>query len=325
MDTTIIEWLLHADPWVEYRTRIELLGELHDSPAVVSARERMKKHPEVRKLIDELKEWPGEVLKSHKNAGHPYHKLAYIADVGFNMQDAEIQHIVGKVFEHISSEGPFQVCVNIPVHFGGTGTDQFAWFLCDAPVLVYSLAKFGLAENESVIIARDFLISKNRDNGYPCVVSGELGKFRGPGRKDDPCPLASMVMLKMISVFEDQKDAAHVKKTIDSLLDLWEQSIERHPYMFYMGTDFRKLKAPLIWYDVLHLTDVLSDFSYAINDKRFLKMVELIEQKADPAGKYTPESVWTAWKSWDFGQKKLPSPWLTFLVCRIRKRITQSK
>ena len=42
--------------------------------------------------------------------------------------------------------------------------------------------------------------------------------------------------------------------------------------------------------------------------------------KAGADGRYTPESVWTAWKDWEFGQKKEPSPWLTLLVDRIERR-----
>jgi hypothetical protein len=29
---------------------------------------------------------------------------------------------------------------------------------------------------------------------------------------------------------------------------------------FYMGTDFCKHKVPLVWYDILHVVDVLTQF-----------------------------------------------------------------
>lgn len=38
-------------------------------------------------------------------------------------------------------------------------------------------------------------------------------------------------------------------------------------------------------------------------------------------GKFTLESVWTAWKDWEFGQKKIPSRWLTLLAWRILRRV----
>jgi hypothetical protein len=57
--------------------------------------------------------------------------------------------------------------------------------LCDAPVIIYALAKFGLKENQQVQKAVRYLAGLVRENGWPCAVSKELGKFRGPGRKGD--------------------------------------------------------------------------------------------------------------------------------------------
>ena len=49
-------------------------------------------------------------------------------------------------------------------------------------------------------------------------------------------------------------------------------------------------------------------------------MVRLILSKAGPDGRFTPEAVWTAWKDWDFGQKKAPSAWMDALVARLVAR-----
>jgi len=87
-----------------------------------------------------------------------------------------------------------------------------------------------------------------------------------------------------------------------------------------MGTDFRKLKAPFVWYDILHVLDVLTQFSWLRNDSRLKEMSDIVKPKANNEGKYTPESEWKAWKEWEFGQKKQPSRWLTFLVLRILLR-----
>lgn len=321
MDNELTNILLNSEPWTEYRTRVDLLDEPYDSKEVLSARAAMLAHPEVNSLISELAGWPGIVLNSHKSAGQFFHKLSFLADIGITCTDPGMPEIIDKIFEHISPEGPFQLPMNIPVHFGGTGQDQYAWALCDAPVIVYSLAKYGLQNNEKVLKAKDYLTGLGRDNGYPCAVSKELGKFRGPGRKDDPCPYATMIMLKLMNLYDSDRSSDFANKSIDTLLNLWDNSKTLHPYVFYMGTDFRKLKAPLIWYDIVHFADTLSNFDIAVNDKRFKEVVQLIEQKAGDNGLYTPESEWKAWKVWEFGQKKKTSPWLTFLVYRIMKRM----
>lgn len=49
------------------------------------------------------------------------------------------------------------------------------------------------------------------------------------------------------------------------------------------------------------------------------------ESKVTADDKFVPESEWRAWKEWDFGQKKIPSTWLTFLIYRIRQRLDKGE
>jgi len=316
-----IKWLLEGEPWVEYRTRVDLLEQSEKEPEAIRARKAMINHPKIQGLLEELENWPGTVLNSHKSASQPFHKLAFIADLGLKRNDPHVNEIVKKILEHRSEEGPFQLPINIPQHFGGSGNEQWAWALCDAPIIIYALAKFGLDKDEHIQKAAKYLVGLARENGWPCTVSKELGKFRGPGRKDDPCPYATFAMLKMLAQLDEWKDSKEAHAGAECLLNLWQNSRQLHPYMFFMGTDFRKTKAPFIWYDILHVLDVLSQFKWLRNDSRMKEMVDIIRSKADGEGKYTPESEWKAWKDWDFGQKKQPSRWLTLLVLRMLRRI----
>jgi len=318
---TTIKWLLEGDPWVEYRTRVDLLKQSENEPEVIRARKEMIDHPKIQSLLKELKNWPGAVLSSHKSASQPFHKLSFLADVGLRKGDSDINEIVEKIFEHKSVEGPFQLPMNISKHYGGSGNDEWAWALCDAPIIIYSLAKFGFYNENQIQKAVKYLVDFVRYNGWPCTVSKELGKFRGPGRKDDSCPYATFAMLKMLSQLDEWKDSREVHVGAECLMNLWKRSRELHPYMFYMGTDFRKIKAPLIWYDILNVLDALSQFDWLKNDERVKEMVEIVKSKVDLEGKYTPESEWKAWKGWDFGQKKEPSRWLTFVILKILKRL----
>lgn len=277
----------------------------------------MLSDPQVCAPIDELQAWPGTVLSSHKSAGHPVHKLTFLADLGLAADDAGMAGIVERVMEHRAPEGPFQVLMNIPTHFGGTGLDQWAWALCDAPLLVYALAKLGLREHPAVVNAARHLSSLVRANGWPC--GGSLGKFRGPGRKEDPCPYATLAMLKLLAVM-DLADTPAAHAGVDTLLGLWRDSRARHPYMFYMGTDFRKLKAPLVWYDLLHVLDTLTQFQWLRGDPRLADMLNAMASQADEQARYTPSSAWQAWGAWEFGQKKVPSRWVTLLATRALRR-----
>ena len=308
------------DPWVVYRTFLDLRDKDPKDKDVRESRMRMLEHPLILGLMDEMENWPGKVLNSHKSAGQLYHKLVFLADIGLTDQDGHLARILSKVMEHPSEEGLYQMVMNIPVHFGGSGLDEGAWALCDAPLLMYILAKMGLAQHPDVRKGVSVLMQMIRENGWPCTVSPKLGKFRGPGRKADPCPYATLIMLQLLAQYDEYKESREAHIGVECLLHLWENSREQHPYMFFMGTDFRKLKAPLVWYDILHVADVLSQYEYAVRDERFKDMLHEINAKANEDGLFTPESEWTAWKGWEFAQKKVPSLWVTFLVRRIQKR-----
>lgn len=310
-----------GDPWTVYRALLDLAGLPEHDARVRQARAQMLAHPLVAGLVDELRRWPGIVISSHKSAGQLYHKLVFLADLGLTRQDNGLDEILSRVTGHLSAEGLCQLPMNILEHFGGSGQDDWAWALCDAPLLLYALMKMDPAGRPAECEqGAAFLTGLARANGWPCAVSRNLGKFRGPGRKDDPCPYATLVMLKLLSLSPEGRESQAAQDGVASLLDLWQNSRERHPYQFYMGTDFRKLKAPLIWYDILHVADVLSLYPETKADPRFADLRAVILAKAGADGRYTPESVWTAWKDWEFGQKKEPSPWLTLLVDRIGRR-----
>lgn len=316
-----IDWLLEAEPWLAYRARLDLLGQPESEPQVELARQAMLADARVQALVAELAGWPGTVIASHKSAGQPFHKLTFLADLGLKAGDPGVDAIITRILEHQSAEGPFQLPTNVPEHFGGTGQEAWAWALCDAPLVVYALLKFGLQDEPAVQAAVAHLVGLVRDNGWPCAVSPELGKFRGPGRKDDPCPFANLAMLKALSAVAELRDSPASRTGAETLLSLWRESLAQHPYMFYMGTDFRKLKVPFVWYDLMHVLDVLSRFPWLRDDPRLLDMLEVLKGKADPQGRFTLESVWTAWKDWEFGQKKTPSRWLTLLAWRIVGRV----
>ena len=115
-------------------------------------------------------------------------------------------------------------------------------------------------------------------------------------------------------------DSSAAHTGAEMLLGHWQRQAERKIYLFGIGTDYRKLKYPFVWYDILHVTDVLSRLPFVHADPRFRDMVETITTQADARGRCTAISMYRAWKGWSFADKKNPSPWLTFLVLRIVKR-----
>ncbi len=315
------EWLAAGPPWVRHRTLVDLLEQEPDDAEVMAARRAMVEDIQVRGLLGALSEWPGSAMKGHNDASHLLHRVTFLADLGLTVEDPGIGAIAERILAHQSQEGAFQTLLRVPESFGGTGEDQLAWMLCDSPQLLYALLRFGLREDPQVGMAVRHLAGLVQENGWRCVVSPELGKFRGPGRKADPCPYATLLALKALSLTGEGIESDACRVGAETLLGLWDQRRERRPYLFAMGTDFAKLKTPLIWYDILHVTEVLTRFPWLRSDPRLAEMVSLVAGKSDHLGRFTPESIWTAWKGWEFGQKREPSRWLTLQVLRMLARL----
>jgi len=326
MTTELIEWLLESnEPWTRYRTLVDLLNRPEDDPEVKTARAEMLVHPQVQGLIAETAAWPGYALKRHNDASHTIYKFTTLADFGVRAEDAGLAAGIEAVMAHQSPEGAFQTVMNISERYGGTGEDAWAWMLCDSPTLLYVLLAMGLADDARVKKAVEHLVGLVDENGWRCVVAPELGKFRGPGRKADPCPIVNVYALKALAEaaargMPELLDSPATRTGAEMLLWHWEHQTERKIYMFGIGTTFRKLKYPFVWYDILHVMDVLSRFPFVHSDPRFREMMETITAQADDEGRYTAGSMYRAWKGWAFADKKHPSAWLTFLVLRLQKR-----
>ncbi|MGB9585880.1 MAG: hypothetical protein ACPL7A_00495, partial [Anaerolineales bacterium] len=120
-----IEWLLEGSTWVVYRTRLDVLEQPIDDLQVQSAKRSMLIDSQVQRLISDFSAWDQNVVSSHKNAAQLFHKLTFLADLGLTARDPGISDIITRILAHVSSEGPPQVLMNIPLHFGGNGEDQW--------------------------------------------------------------------------------------------------------------------------------------------------------------------------------------------------------
>lgn len=286
-----------------------------------SISERTFGDPRIRAMIDELQEWPCRAMTNHKQADHPLHKLSFLADLGFTSEDPGMALVLERILAGRSDEGPLQVIVQIHPRFGGSGEPVPGWMVCDAPVLLYAAARFsGGTEAPPIGDAISYLAGRVSDTGWHCFSSPEVGRFRGPGKKADPCPYATMLILKLLSLTPESEFHAAKQIGVQTLLDLWERRETSRPYLFASGTDFRKLKLPLVWYDILNVVDTLSRYQAARADSRFIQMWDIIRRRRTSAG-FVPESIYMKYREWEFGQKKEPSELLAAVIERIEQRM----
>lgn len=312
-----------SEDWLKHAIHVHLCGESKDE--TVEYRNAALADGKIQNLLKDVVSFHGMPVTNHKNPDLPVRKLMFLLDIGFDMDVPEIKTAIDQILKHRDDNGVYQSVTNIPKHFGGSGEDVFSWCLCDAPLLLLVLLKAGVDYSKYIKPGVEYLVSLSRDNGFPCAVSPELGKFRGPGSKGDCCPYATLIMADLLSHIPEYCNSSVAVTSVETLLSLWKNSLEKHPYLFYMGTDFRKLKAPSCWYDIVSVASVVSKYSFATYDPLFLEIIALIEDKQDRDGFFTPESAYQKLKGWDFGQKKSPSPYLTYLCLLIFQRLERKR
>ena len=312
----IADWS-HTELWLQYAVRLHLKNEPRES--LQALHDQALEDGKIRAWLSNINAFHDTVVSGHKNPVLPIHQLLFFLALGFGTEVPEIGTAVNAIASRTDALGVWQSTVLIPEHFGGSGKITGGWALCDAPLMATALLAAGVPY-ESIRPGVAHLLSLASLSGFPCAVSPELGSFRGPGKKDDLCPYATLAMLRLLAEIPALAQGEVAKTCVDALLSLWENSRERHPYMFYMGTDFRKMKAPPMWYDLVSVLDCLSRFEYARADARFAEMLALLAAKQGQDGWFTPESVYLKCKDWDFGQKKEPSPYLTYCCLSIARR-----
>lgn len=303
-------------PWIKYNMALYEHGDLSHAKELKNS---LLQDNRIKQLLLEVIQWPDIPLKRHNDASHIIHKICLLLDFGLSNEDQAMREVAEKILANQSGDGAFLTCLNIPSVFGGSGKDSLEWIVCDFPILLYIVLKLGFEKDERVKKAVGFLKSIASDNGWRCV--GSLEKFRGPGRKTDHCPYGTLVSLKAFSLLPQYHNDDFIRAGIDSILNHWKNQNERKIYMFGIGTDFRKLKYPNIWFDIVNTLRVLSKYKYARESNEFNEMLNIVREKQLDTGGFIPESIYMPWKGWDFGQKKVQSDSLTYQIARIFRNI----
>lgn len=322
MKTETLDWMLRSDePWTRLRVLEDLLGRPAEDADVQKARADLRADARIQSLAARAAQWEREPLRWHNDAGHPLTAAGVLIDFGFRAGDAELTPFIEASLRHISDEGAFQNLINIARTFGGSGQDEWTWLMCDAPVSLGLLLAAGLGADARVQRAVDHLVGLVDENGWQCKGSASVGKFRGPGRRGDPCPVATLDALQALAYAPQMHTHPAVEAGVEMILGQWSGPREVKYYLFGMGSDFRKVKYPFLWFDIFRTVDVLSRFAQYRSDSRVLRMARVLLDQRDDRDRFQAGSMYQAWKGWSFADKKAPSPWLTYAGYRIHQRL----
>jgi len=184
--------------YVSFNASRDLEGEAGPIPE-----KTLLKDAKITSLIQELQDWPGPQISSHKSARQFFHKLVFLADIRLKQGTPGIAGITGKILAETDEKGIPCLHTIIPEGYGGPGKPVKAWALCDAPNTLYALIKLGV-KNQTLDKAAEHLASLSEPFGFSCRVSPSLGSWRGPGKKTEPCPYATLIMLKLLLLYGDK-------------------------------------------------------------------------------------------------------------------------
>ena len=272
----------------------------------------------VRENIEALQRWNDDVVERHNTPTNPFHRLATLADLGAKAGDAPMQPIVETILATFTEDATPLLTIGIPVAFGGSGKPTREWIICDFPTTLYALLKMGV-KCETTDRAVKKLESLVGDSGFTCT--GSIPKFHGPGPKNGLCPYANLIAAKALTEDEEAVLRPAAKTGADFLIRHWKERKEKKYFMFGIGTDFQKLKYPMVWYNLLHFLETLSRFPELRSSDAVVEMTDILMEKADAELRFKPESIYMNFKGMDFADKKNASQAITLAAIKILLRL----
>ena len=311
-----INWLLEDEPWVRYRTLIDLLGKKENDKDVIKAKEEIIQHPLIKNIFKKQNKdgyWglPKDIFTWWPKKDTTFWLLSMLADFGFTKEDKRIAKACHYIFDLQLESGGFN-------SFNpGKPAD------CHTAILLEPLAKMGFADDPRSKKAYQWLVSRQRqDGGWWCKDTSQIG---GPREKEPSCAFATTFVLGAMAQNPLLKKGKVAKRGVEFLLQCWGNrgKIKYAGHDSQIGTGWEKLKYPFTDYRILKSLDTLSQFEFAKKEKRFKEMIEMLASKQDQNGRFRPESIHLIWSDFDFGQKEKPSRWVTFLALRIFKRMLE--
>lgn len=306
------EWLLGADPWTAYATRTRLLGEPGGEEARRAAASATLADPRVKALVAEASEYFPRLATRHTDSKLSHYKMRMLADFGLRIEDG-----LGGLVEAAKArtkDGLYAIRQNIPMK-GFDPAEEWNALPCDNPVVLYALLALGDASPGTAAQVERLKEAWSAGAGWFCGLPFVAGQFK---REQAGCPMAGLAALEVFSLEGPGADGPWVRNAFAALEHHYR--LGKSIYYFGRGKKFFAFKYPYVWYNALYVADVLVRFPFARGHEMTRRLVDWIRSGADAEGRYAATSVFLENKDWDFGNKKAPSPWITYLCHSVLDR-----
>jgi hypothetical protein len=313
----VTSWLLEGPAFVRYRTLVDIIGCPGEGNEARQARAAVARDPSVKQLLDRRNEdgyWgsPRDIFTWWPKRDTTFWVLGVLADFGLTRSDPRIS----RACEYVLS-------TQLPCGAFGPGTTPTAYD-CFTGVLASALARHGYCEDERLDRAYAWLSARQRiDGGFWCKNTAQPG---GPRELEPSCALASLWVLSALTAHPMLDTSKACLDCADFLLGCWENrgTIKYAGHDSQIGTGWERLKYPFTDYRILHYLETLSRVPAIRGDPRVALIADLLLSKCDARSRFRPESIHKAWASFDFGQKKDASRWLTCLAHGTLTRLGRS-
>jgi hypothetical protein len=300
LEKEVLDWLLEGPAWLKYAVELQLLEAQPDVRPVLQ-------DSSIVKIVSRLK---GDntgipALKTgrvhYTEAGKTYWDLFFLADIGLNARDLELEGEAEEIFRFQAPDGSFTIPPNVQDNY-----------FCMSSILLSSLAIMDYRGDPRLArYIRLVMNSRCYDGGWHCYDDGSAML------RIESCPMDNLNILRLLGQYEPYRRNPALRSAIDLLLEHWEARTNLHG--FGVGRRFRNLQYPAVKYGILRVLDVLSLFPYAVDSRAFQEMLAFVHDKA-VGGKYYAGATEAAYAEFDFGQTAEPSRWLTFLINRVDRR-----
>ena len=309
-----VDWLLDGEPFLKYRTLIDLLDRPEKDKDVGVAKDSISRHRLIKQIFDKQNKdgyWgtPKDIYTWWPKKDTTFWVLGILADFGLKRDNKNIARACEYVFSTQLPEGGFGWA---PPPTPGD---------CFTGILTESLAKCGYVSDPRLEKAYQWLAGRQRlDGGFWCKNTGQPG---GPREKEPSCAFGTLCVLGALTQNYKFKTSTIVKKSAGFLFKCWENrgKIKYAGHDSQIGQGWEKLKYPFTDYRILKYLDVLSQLEFAKKDRRINSIMDFLIGKGDEKGRFYPESIHKVWSDFDFGQKILPSRWISLLAYIIVKRM----
>ncbi len=325
-------WIIGSgEPFAKWALLTGALGLPEDGPEARAVRGEVPADERVVALVAELPEWGEGDFPGHHSPAFLPNRLNLLADMGVRGGDFDrIEALLDGMLERQSPKGRFQSFGRHP----GRPEPEWGSLLCDTNVITDVLLRFGRGEDPRVHTAlkrmeRDLSMTP-QGAAWGCVPE-RATLFRGPGRRADVCPQVTLEGLRAFSHVPPADRPSAILAAARTPLEVWRRRAEEKPYMFGHGYQFKSVKWPNIWYDVLWVLETVGRYPHLWRgpgdrpeDRRAIAEMAacLIAYNFDADGRLTPRRAYTGFENLTLGQKKEPSPFATALALSALARLS---